>query len=184
MIIRRLTKVSSMSRSLFNQESQLLCSIDHPNIANILYKTLDSLALVSEYTELGDLCSLMRRIIENDLNARLEYELEKIISFFFYWKFPCIFSSHHAMLFVTCQISGALNYLESRQLIHRDVATRNCLVFNDYIIKLTDIAMAAPIYSHYYSTTAHLPVRWMSPENLMVSFSIFSIGFWKILVFF
>ena len=64
-----------MSRSLFNQESQVLCSIDHPNLANILYKTLDSLVIVSEYTELGDLCLLMRRIIENDNNARLEYEL-------------------------------------------------------------------------------------------------------------
>ncbi len=72
-IIRRLTKVSTMSRSLFGQESQLLCSIDHPNLANILYKTLDGLALISEYTELGDLCLLMRRIIENDMNARLEY---------------------------------------------------------------------------------------------------------------
>ena len=79
--------------------------------------------------------------------------------------------SHQAMLFVTCQISGALAYLESRQFIHRDVSTRNCLVFNDYIIKLTDIAMASPIYSHYYSTDAHLPVRWMSPEILIVSFS-------------
>jgi hypothetical protein len=33
--------------------------------------------------------------------------------------------------------------------------------------------MASPIYSHYYSTDAHLPVRWMSPEILIVSFSIF-----------
>jgi serine/threonine protein kinase len=74
------------------------------------------------------------------------------------------------MLFVTCQISGALSYLESRQLIHRDISTRNCLVFSDYMIKLTDIAMASPIYSHYYSTDAHLPVRWMSPEMLMVCF--------------
>jgi len=62
-----------MSRSLFGQESQLLCSIDHPNLANILYKTLDGLAIISEYTELGDLCLLMRRIIENDINAQLEY---------------------------------------------------------------------------------------------------------------
>jgi serine/threonine protein kinase len=79
------------------------------------------------------------------------------------------------MLFVTCQISGALSYLESRQLIHRDISTRNCLVFSDYMIKLTDIAMASPIYSHYYSTDAHLPVRWMSPETLMVClFVLFS----------
>jgi serine/threonine protein kinase len=79
------------------------------------------------------------------------------------------------MLFVTCQISGALSYLESRQLIHRDISTRNCLVFSDYMIKLTDIAMASPIYSHYYSTDAHLPVRWMSPEMLMVClFVLFS----------
>ena len=76
------------------------------------------------------------------------------------------------MLFVTCQISGALTYLESRQLIHRDVSTRNCLVFNNYMIKLTDIAMASPIYSHYYTTEAHLPVRWMSPEVLIVSLSL------------
>ena len=71
-MIRRLTKVSAVSRSMFNQENQLLCSLDHPNLANILFKTLDGLALVSEYTELGDLCLLMRRIAENDLNARLE----------------------------------------------------------------------------------------------------------------
>ncbi|CAF0719378.1 unnamed protein product [Adineta steineri] len=145
-IIRRLTKVSTMSRSLFNQESQVLCSIDHPNLANILYKTLDGLTMISEYTELGDLCLLMRRITENDMNARLD---------------------HQAMLFVTCQISNALTYLESRQLIHRDISTRNCLVFNNYMIKLTDIAMASPIYSHYYTTDAHLPVRWMSPEVLI-----------------
>ena len=61
-----------MSRTLFTQETQLLCSLDHPNLANILYKSLDGLALVSEYTELGDLCLLMQRITDNDINARLE----------------------------------------------------------------------------------------------------------------
>jgi serine/threonine protein kinase len=97
-----------------------------------------------------------------DLSKSLFKKISFILNLFF--------SSHHAMLFVTCQISGALSYLESRQLIHRDVSTRNCLVFSDYIIKLTDIAMASPIYSNCYSTDAHLPVRWMSPEVLMVSF--------------
>ena len=72
------------------------------------------------------------------------------------------------MLFISCQISGALNYLESRQIIHRDVSTRNCLVFNDYMIKLTDIAMGSPCYSHCYVTEAYLPIRWMAPELLMV----------------
>ena len=73
-----------MSRSLFAQESQLLCSIDHPNMANILYKTLDGLALVSEYTELGDLCLLMRSIIENDMNARFEYVFNSMKDFFYH----------------------------------------------------------------------------------------------------
>ncbi len=97
----------------------------------------------------------------------LSMNLQKKKFFFFLFQ---ISSSHQSMLFVTCQISGALSYLESRQLIHRDISTRNCLVFNDYIIKLTDIAMGSPIYSNYYSTDAHLPVRWMSPEILIVSF--------------
>jgi serine/threonine protein kinase len=77
--------------------------------------------------------------------------------------------SHSAMLFITCQISGALSYLESRQLIHRDVSTRNCLVFSDYIIKLSDIAMGSPMYSQYYTTEAYLPIRWIPPEILLVS---------------
>ncbi len=84
------------------------------------------------------------------------------------------------MLFITCQISGALSYLESRQLIHRDISARNCLVFNDYMIKLSDIAMASPIYSHHYSTDTHLPVRWMAPEILLVcldSLSFFESAF-------
>ena len=85
------------------------------------------------------------------------------------------------MLFITCQISGALSYLESRQLIHRDVATRNCLVFSDYIVKLTDIAMGCPMYSHYYITEACLPVRWMSPELLIVN--IQSVRFHSIIFF-
>ena len=67
-----------MSRTLFAQETQLLCSLDHPNLANILYKTLDGLAIISEYTELGDLCLLMRRIVENDSNARLEYVSKRL----------------------------------------------------------------------------------------------------------
>ena len=83
----------------------------------------------------------------------------------------CCSLSHQATLFITCQISGALSYLESRQLVHRDVSTRNCLVFNDYMIKLTDIAMASPMYSTYYFTEAYLPIRWMSPELLQVCFT-------------
>lgn len=77
------------------------------------------------------------------------------------------------MLFISCQVSSALSYLESRQIIHRDVATRNCLVFSDYLIKLTDLAMGSPLYTHCYATDAYLPVRWMAPELLMVNFYFF-----------
>ncbi|CAF1055876.1 unnamed protein product, partial [Didymodactylos carnosus] len=146
-LIRKLVKVSCLTRSLFEQETRLLSTIEHENIAGVLYKTHDDLSIMTEYTDLGDLCLLMHRISQNDRTARLD---------------------HSATLFITCQISSAMSYLEMRNIVHRDLATRNCLVFNNYLIKLTDCAMSSSHYAHHYwiMNDSYLPVRWMSPETL------------------
>ncbi|CAF0839166.1 unnamed protein product [Didymodactylos carnosus] len=147
-LIRKLVKVSYLTRSLFEQETRLLETIVHENIAGVLYKTHDDLSIITEYTDLGDLCLLMHRISQNDKTARLD---------------------HSAILFITSQISAAMSYLEMKNIIHRDLATRNCLVFTNYLIKVTDCAMSTLHYSHHYCimNDSYLPVRWMSPETLL-----------------
>lgn len=67
------------------------------------------------------------------------------------------------------QLSNALCYLESNRIIHRDVAARNCLMYPNYKIKLTNSAMASDKFRSHYYTINHiqLPIRWMSPESIL-----------------
>lgn len=76
-------------------------------------------------------------------------------------------------------IAEGLAYLHSCQLIHRDIACRNCLVGPDHIVKIGDFgltrkATAASPYGYYrFVRNMELPIRWMSPEA--VQYGIFSV---------
>jgi serine/threonine protein kinase len=79
-------------------------------------------------------------------------------------------------IYFAYQLANALQYLSHLNLIHNDVATRNCLFYSDYTIKLTDCAMALSQYEHEYWSTnnGHLiPLRWIAPEALTVNNSFF-----------
>lgn len=48
------------------------------------------------------------------------------------------------------QISIGMVYLASQHFVHRDLATRNCLVGNNLIVKIGDFGMSRDIYSTDY----------------------------------
>lgn len=61
-------------------------------------------------------------------------------------------------------------YLSSQHFVHRDLATRNCLVGHDLEVKISDFGMSRDIYTcDYYKVSGSkmLPVRWMSPESIL-----------------
>ena len=57
------------------------------------------------------------------------------------------------------QIAQGMEYLGSKRLVHRDLATRNCLVGDEFLVKIADFGMSRDIYeSEYYkvkSTYTH-----------------------------
>lgn len=79
------------------------------------------------------------------------------------------FSSINRRLSMITQLSNALCYLHSQEIIHRDIAARNCLIFPNYQIKLTNSALASEQFqSHYYTIhQMQIPIRWMSPESIV-----------------
>ena len=51
----------------------------------------------------------------------------------------------------------------------RDLATRNCMVSQDEVVKVGDLGLARDVYlTDTYQATSRgpLPIRWMAPESI------------------
>ncbi|XP_067087501.1 LOW QUALITY PROTEIN: discoidin domain-containing receptor 2 [Osmerus mordax] len=149
---------TSNARNDFLKEIKIMSRLNDPNIIQLLCVcvTSDPLCMVTEYMENGDLnMFLSQREIESTLTHANNI--------------PSVSLSD--LLHMAVQISSGMRYLASLNFVHRDLATRNCLLDRRLTIKISDFGMSRNLYSSDYyriQGRAVLPIRWMAWESILL----------------
>ncbi|XP_041915077.1 muscle, skeletal receptor tyrosine-protein kinase isoform X1 [Alosa sapidissima] len=159
----------------FQREAALMAEFDHPNIVRLLGVCAvgKPMCLMFEYMAHGDLNEYLRRrapgqihsLSQPSLAARsLSSEPDASASDIAAGPLSCL-----DQLFISKQVAAGMAYLSERKFVHRDLATRNCLVGEDMVVKIADFGLSRNIYSaDYYKANENdaIPIRWMPPESI------------------
>ncbi|XP_048845553.1 discoidin domain-containing receptor 2-like isoform X2 [Brienomyrus brachyistius] len=168
------------ARTDFLKEIKIMSRLKDPNIIRLLGVCVhsDPLCMITEYMENGDLNQFLSRHEPESPLAPLSDTASL---------------SYGSLLYMATQIASGMKYLSSLKFVHRDLATRNCLVGNSYTIKIADFGMSRNLYSgDYYRIQgrAVLPIRWMAWESILLGkFTTasdvwaFGVTLWEMLTF-
>ncbi|CAF0843264.1 unnamed protein product [Brachionus calyciflorus] len=101
---------------------------------------LDTMYLVFEYAEKGDLKKLLdlcRKSNKRDVLLNGLYKLR-----------------------IAYEIASGMEYISSLEIVHKDLAARNILLDSDYSCKIADFGCCKAEF------LTKMPIRWMAPESL------------------
>lgn len=124
------------------------------------------MCLLFEYMAFGDLNEYLRNRSPRNLCSLSNNNLDPRIR-------PCspnlLALSCTDQLYIAKQVAAGMAYLSERKFVHRDLATRNCLVGESMVVKIADFGLSRNMYSaDYYKANENdaIPIRWMPPESI------------------
>ncbi|XP_037340671.1 tyrosine-protein kinase transmembrane receptor ROR2 [Pungitius pungitius] len=154
-------KVDASLCEEFRHEAMLRVNLQHQYIVCLLGLVTKEqpMSMIFTYSSLGDLHEyLVMRSPNSDVGSSDDDKTVKSTL------------EQADFLHVITQIASGMEYLSSQQVVHKDLAARNILVYDKLSIKILDLGLFRDVYSaDYYNLTGTnpLPIRWMSPEAIM-----------------
>ncbi|KAK6628856.1 hypothetical protein RUM43_002672 [Polyplax serrata] len=141
----------------FHRDIKILAALEDSNIARVLGMCSheEPLCVVMEYLEHGDLNQFLRNHVPAEGTRSLALGVKTL--------------SFNCLLYIATQIASGMRYLETLNFVHRDLATRNCLIGKAYQVKISDFGTDNELYaSDYYKVDGSLalPIRWMAWESM------------------
>ncbi|XP_040293290.1 tyrosine-protein kinase Srms [Bufo bufo] len=139
-------KEDDLNRSDFEKEIHALKNICHRNLIQLL-----ALCTIGEPVYI-----VTELMVKGNLNEYLKGPEGKRLK-------------NADFLQMICQVADGMEYLEKKQVVHRDLATRNVLVGENLICKIADFGLARLLKDDYYSPENNrtIPIKWTAPEALM-----------------
>ncbi|XP_066038488.1 muscle, skeletal receptor tyrosine-protein kinase isoform X2 [Chamaea fasciata] len=150
----------------FQREAALMAEFDNPNIVKLLGVCAvgKPMCLLFEYMAYGDLNEYLRDRSPRNLCSLVQDTLDTRPRLPNPLALCCT-----SQLCIAKQVAAGMAYLSERKFVHRDLATRNCLVGENMVVKIADFGLSRNIYSaDYYKANENdaIPIRWMPPESI------------------
>ncbi|XP_004638145.1 muscle, skeletal receptor tyrosine-protein kinase isoform X3 [Octodon degus] len=152
----------------FQREAALMAEFDNPNIVKLLGVCAvgKPMCLLFEYMAYGDLNEFLRSMSPHAVCSLSHSDLSMRAQVSSPGPPPL---SCAEQLCIARQVAAGMAYLSERKFVHRDLATRNCLVGENMVVKIADFGLSRNIYSaDYYKANENdaIPIRWMPPESI------------------
>ncbi|XP_065053384.1 fibroblast growth factor receptor 1-like [Rhopilema esculentum] len=147
---------------------------EHPNVVGLLgcCSRSEPLMIIVEYCAHGDLQGFLRNsrgISEQYYKTNYHPSGEKL--------------SSKMLLKFAWQITKGMTHLSAFKVIHRDLASRNILVDENLVCKISDFGFARDIYieDQYMkkSQGGRFPIKWMAIESLLDGISTSKSDVWS-----
>ncbi|XP_047380929.1 muscle, skeletal receptor tyrosine-protein kinase isoform X1 [Sciurus carolinensis] len=152
----------------FQREAALMAEFDNPSIVKLLGVCAigKPMCLLFEYMAYGDLNEFLRSMSPHTVCSLSHSDLSTRAQVSSPGPPPL---SCAEQLCIARQVAAGMAYLSERKFVHRDLATRNCLVGENMVVKIADFGLSRNIYSaDYYKANENdaIPIRWMPPESI------------------
>lgn len=154
-MVKSLQNTDQLIINEFNQEIEMFKKLQHNHICKLMAVCFEQepKLMILEYTDYGDLKQYL-------LATRLDYQSSAMMK-------PEPLTKVQ-LLNLSIQISNAMNYLSTQNFVHKDLATRNCLISSNLDVKLTSCSLSNDTYAKEYIKfrDRNVPLRWMAYEAM------------------